>query len=211
MNSRAYVARFNFRGPLQQKKVGQCSGGERNRLLLAKLFAKPSNVLMLDEPTNDLDAETRDLLEDLLVEYTGTLLLVSHDREFLNNTVTSTLVFEGNGHIQEYVGGYDDWLRQHPAAAPEAPSKPRAPAPKEAAENRSRKLSYKEQKELEALPQQIEGLERELEDIHRKMSDPAYYRRAAGELKADADRAAQIPPSLEKLYARWSELDARKS
>ena len=143
-------------------QVSSLSGGERNRLLLAKLFSIPSNVLVLDEPTNDLDAETLELLEDRLMEYNGTILLVSHDRAFLNNVVTSTIVFEGEGQLQEYVGGYDDWLRQRivrvePERARLTEEKPK----KEKLPPEKRKLSYKETRELQELPQKIEALEEE--------------------------------------------------
>jgi ATP-binding cassette subfamily F protein uup len=206
----SYLEDFLFPPDRSRTPVKALSGGERNRLLLARLFAKPSNVLVLDEPTNDLDVETLDLLEDLLVEYNGTLLLVSHDREFLNNVVTSSLVFEGQGRIQEYVGGYDDWLRQRPAPV-ETVIKEAAPEPAKPSAARPRKLSYKEQKELEALPQTIEALEKELEELHQKMSDPAYYKQPADLIKANADRAEQIPQELENAYLRWTELEERKT
>ena len=153
--------------------VRSLSGGERNRLLLAKLFIIPSNVLVLDEPTNDLDAETLDLLEDRLLEYNGTILMVSHDREFLNNVVTSTVVFEGEGRLQEYVGGYDDWLMQRNTST----EPPKSMASKEQKQKTERpprqkqKLSYKETRELEALPQTIEALE---EEKQRLTADPEF-------------------------------------
>ncbi|TAN37703.1 MAG: ATP-binding cassette domain-containing protein [Verrucomicrobia bacterium] len=207
----SYLEDFLFPPERTRTPVKALSGGERNRLLLARLFSRPANVLVLDEPTNDLDMETLDLLEDLLVEFDGTLLLVSHDRAFLNEVVTSTLVFEGEGRITEYVGGYDDWLRQRPL--------PPAPAPKEAASQREkppaqprpRKLTFKEQKELDALPAMITKLEQELEELHRQMSGPEYYRRAPDMLKADHERSEQIPTELEKAYDRWEELEERKS
>ena len=163
--------------------MARLSGGERNRLLLARLFTKPSNVLVMDEPTNDLDLETLELLEDLLSEYAGTLLLVSHDREFLNNVVSSTLVLEGEGRVKEYAGGYDDWLRQRPAEPPPAAKPPIArPEPRQSPPQRSRRLTYKEQRELAALPQRIEALEAELGQLHQLTADPAFYRKAPAEI-----------------------------
>ena len=176
-----YLEDFLFTPEQAAGPVARLSGGERNRLLLARLFTKPSNVLVMDEPTNDLDMETLELLEDLLVEYPGTLLLVSHDREFLNNVVTSTLVLEGEGRVKEYAGGYDDWLRQRPASRRRRPSR-RPPSPSRGSRRpqRARRLTYKEQRELEALPERIEALEAELGELHQLMADPAFYRQAAG-------------------------------
>ena len=207
----SYLEDFLFPPERTRTPVKALSGGERNRLLLARLFSRPSNVLVLDEPTNDLDMETLDLLEDLLVEYDGTLLLVSHDRAFLNEVVTSTLVFEGEGRITEYVGGYDDWLRQRPPPPAAAPKEAAAPQrEKEVAQPRPRKLSFKEQKELDALPARITKLEQELEALHKEMSGPEYYRRAPDVLKADHERLEQIPGELEKAYDRWEELEEHK-
>ncbi len=171
-----YLQDFLFPPERSRTLVKYLSGGERSRLLLAKLFTRPSNVLVLDEPTNDLDVETLELLESLLVEYQGTVLLVSHDREFLNNVVTSSLVVEPDGRVKEYDGGYDDYLRQRKEAeptpetssAPEPNSRPSAPS--------ARKLSFKERRELEELPARIETLERTLEGLHAEMADPAFYR-----------------------------------
>jgi ATP-binding cassette subfamily F protein uup len=206
----SYLEDFLFAPDRSRTLVRALSGGERNRLLLAKLFAKPSNVLMLDEPTNDLDVETLDLLEDLLVEYTGTLLLVSHDREFINEVVTSTLVFEGEGKVVEYVGGYDDWLKQRPP--PEETQRRKKETGIEAPNSppsRHRKLSFKERKELELLPQQIEALDKELDELHRRMSGPAYYRSPPETLSADAERAKQIQEELDQAYARWAEIEEK--
>ncbi len=204
----SYLEDFLFAPDRSRTPVRALSGGERNRLLLARLFAKPSNVLMLDEPTNDLDVETLDLLEDLLVEYTGTLLLVSHDRQFLNEVVTSTLVFEGGGRVVEYVGGYDDWLKQRPP--PEAPP-PREKPAREPPPKPARKLSFKERKELEELPRRIEALEKELDALHRQMSDPSYYRSSPDAMAANAARAQKIPEDLEHAYARWTELEKKEA
>ena len=197
------------------------SGGERNRLLLAKLFTRPSNVLVMDEPTNDLDVETLDLLEELLLEYAGTLLLVSHDREFLNNVVTSTLVLAGDGEVREYVGGYDDWLRQAAAeararegagggrAAPQAKARARSRrAPPAGKPAKPRKLTYKEVRELEALPERISELELEQETLHLTLADPDYYRTAKDAVAKLTARLAQLEQELAEAYRRWEELEA---
>ncbi|HEY6873263.1 MAG TPA: ATP-binding cassette domain-containing protein [Geobacteraceae bacterium] len=206
-----YLQDFLFTPERARTPVHILSGGERNRLLLAKLFARPSNLLVMDEPTNDLDAETLDLLEDLLLEYSGTLLLVSHDREFLNNVVTSTLVLAGDGEVREYVGGYDDWLRQSAAEAPAAPVTAKAaeakPRPKA---EKPRKLSFKEERELEALPERIAGLEGEQEELHRRLADPEFYRTAGGEVARLNARLAEIDRELEEAYRRWEELESIK-
>jgi len=203
-----YLQDFLFSPERARTPVSILSGGERNRLLLAKLFTRPSNVLVMDEPTNDLDAETLDLLEELLMEYSGTLLLVSHDREFLNNVVTSTLVLSGDGEVREYVGGYDDWLRQAAADAPAAPpaakvaeAKPRPKAEK------PRKLSFKEERELEGLPELIGALEGEQEELHRTLSDPEFYRTAGAEVSRINARLAELETELAEAYRRWEELE----
>jgi ATP-binding cassette subfamily F protein uup len=189
------------------------SGGEKNRLMLAKLFTKPANVLVLDEPTNDLDAETLELLEELIFEYQGTLLLVSHDRAFLNNVVTSTIVFEGNGQAVEYIGGYDDWLSQRPQGATErlpeknGPKKVR-PKPKT---RPSPKLGYMQQREMQELPQKIEALESEQKELFAIVSDPLFYKKEKGEIagvKSDLDR---VEGEIETAYRRWEELETMKS
>jgi ABC transport system ATP-binding/permease protein len=203
-----YLQDFLFTPERARSPVRILSGGERNRLLLAKLFARPSNVLVMDEPTNDLDAETLDLLEELLMDYSGTLLLVSHDREFLNNVVTSTLVLSGEGDVREFVGGYDDWLSQSaaalpiPAAVPEpAQGKPRRQA------ERPRKLTFKEDQELAALPDRIAALEHEQDELHRTLSDPEFYRTAGGEVARLNTRLAELEKGLEEAYRRWEELE----
>ncbi len=195
-----YLEEFLFSPDRARSPVRVLSGGERSRLLLAKLFARPSNVLVLDEPTNDLDLETLELIEDLLVEYTGTVLLVSHDRQFLNEVVTSTLVFEGEGTVNEYPGGYDDWLTQR--KVPEI-----APAEKPESD-RSRKRSNKERKELQEIPGAIAALETELEDLHERMGRPDFYKGAPAEIQSATSRAGALPELIERLYARWSELEA---
>ncbi|MCM2358586.1 MAG: ATP-binding cassette domain-containing protein [Geobacteraceae bacterium] len=209
-----YLQDFLFTPERARTPVHILSGGERNRLLLAKLFTRPSNVLVMDEPTNDLDAETLDLLEELLLDYSGTLLLVSHDREFLNNVVTSTLVLNGEGEVREYVGGYDDWLRQ---AAAEAPAVPAAPSPAKPAEakrqaraERPRRLSFKEERELESLPELIGALEGEQETLHLRLADPEFYRSAGGEVASINGRLAQLDRELAEAYQRWEELESLK-
>jgi ATP-binding cassette subfamily F protein uup len=207
----SYLQDFLFAPDRARQPVRALSGGERNRLLLARLFARPSNVLVLDEPTNDLDTDTLELLEDLLADYPGTVLLVSHDRAFLNNVVTSTLVFEGAGVVAEYVGGYDDWLRQRPPspadpkAAEARPARPRPPNPGPG------RLSYRDQRELEGLPRTIEALEAEVAALHAEMSAPEFYRRAGPAIAAAQARLARLDESLATAYARWEALETLRA
>ncbi len=204
-----YLEDFLFTPQQARNRVANLSGGERNRLLLARLFAKPSNVLVLDEPTNDLDMETLELLEELLVGYTGTVLLVSHDRAFLNNVVTSTLVLQGAGRIKEYVGGYDDWLRQRQneleQSAADPPQKEKKEKPKSA---RPKKLSYKQQKELESLPGRIEQLEETLAALHDHMARPEFYKQDAEILAHTSTEMKTLETQLADAYARWEALEA---
>jgi ATP-binding cassette subfamily F protein uup len=211
-----YLQSFLFTPDRARTLVGMLSGGERNRVLLARLFSKPANVIVLDEPTNDLDTETLELLEERLVEYKGTVVLISHDRSFLNNVVTSTIAFEG-GAVNEYVGGYDDWLRQRPqdAARDARVAKKSARQTSSGTQGRSqqggsdrqRRLSYKETRELEALPAQIEALESELAEIHAAMGQPDFYRQV-GEIIAEKQvRVKEIESDLATSYARWEELE----
>ncbi|MBU1712353.1 MAG: ATP-binding cassette domain-containing protein [Proteobacteria bacterium] len=184
------------------------SGGERNRLLLARLFSKPANVLVLDEPTNDLDAETLELLEELLFDYKGTLLLVSHDRAFLNNVVTSTIVFEGGGIVIEYAGGYDDWLLQRtiPAETPherKEAKRVRLPSPS----TKPGKLGFKQSRELSELPRRIEELESEQKAIHEAMSDPFFYKKSREEIAALQKRLTEVEQDIEASYLRWEILE----
>ena len=203
-----YLQDFLFSPERARSPVSILSGGERNRLLLAKLFTKPGNVLVLDEPTNDLDAETLELLEDLLMEYSGTLLLVSHDREFLNNVVSSTLAINSDGTVKETVGGYDDWLReQQLEAAPAVAAKPVQEKGKPQKE-RPRKLSFKEERELEALPERITTLEAEQEQIHSTLADPEFYKNAGPEVARLNSRLEELDAELLAAYARWEELEA---
>jgi len=203
-----YLQDFLFSPERSRSPVRILSGGERNRLLLAKLFTKPSNVLIMDEPTNDLDTETLELLEELLFDYPGTLLLVSHDRAFLNNVVTSTLVLEGQGRIGEYVGGYDDWLRQRKLPEPTIKAeKARAGRPKPARERRQA-LSFKQQRELEALPQKIEALETEQKNLYQAMSDPSFYQQAGDEIASSKARLEALEQEIETACLRWEELES---
>jgi ATP-binding cassette subfamily F protein uup len=205
-----YLQDFLFTPERARSPVRSLSGGERNRLLLAKLFTKPSNLLVMDEPTNDLDVETLDLLEELLLDYPGTLLLVSHDRAFLNNVVTSTIAFEGEGRLHEYVGGYDDWLRQRPTteAKAEVAEKPKArPQPVMEPEKKKAKLSYKDQRELDALPQRIEELEAEIETLHAAMAAPAFYQQEGEAIAATKERLQSVEQALSEAYERWESLE----
>ncbi|MFK3723347.1 ATP-binding cassette domain-containing protein [Pseudomonas monteilii] len=223
----SYLGDFLFSPQRARTPVKALSGGERARLLLAKLFSKPANLLVLDEPTNDLDVETLELLEEVLSAYKGTVLMVSHDRAFLDNVVTSTLVFEGEGRVREYVGGYEDWIRQGGSAkllgvaesksgkselnsavvkpvaeAPEAP----APAPAEA--GAKKKLSYKLQRELEALPGQIDAVEQQIAQVQEEVGSAAFYQRPIGETSAVLARLEALQAELDTLVERWAELEA---
>ena len=202
-----YLKDFLFTAEQAASPVARLSGGERNRLLLARLFTKPSNVLVMDEPTNDLDLETLDLLEDLLSEYPGTLLLVSHDREFLNNVVTGTFVVEGEGRVKEYAGGYDDWLRQRPAETLPAALPAARPPVKTVPAVRPRRLTFKEQRELEGLPERIEALEAELGELHQATADPALYRQPTAEIVRVKSRLQALQDEVAEAYRRWEELE----
>jgi ATP-binding cassette subfamily F protein uup len=213
-----YLQEFLFSADRARTPVKFLSGGERVRVLLAKLFAKPANVIVLDEPTNDLDAETLELLEERLAQFPGTVLAVSHDRQFLNNVVTSTIVFEPEG-AKEYVGGYDDWLRQRPepakaAAAAKDTSKaadkpPNADRAAERADGK-KKLSYKENQELETLTARIDELEKTIATIHAEMAKPEFYQQAGDAIAAAQGRLKGAEEELERGLARWEELAARQ-
>jgi ATP-binding cassette subfamily F protein uup len=218
----SYLSDFMFTGERARTPIRALSGGERNRILLAKLFSKPANVLIMDEPTNDLDAETLELLEDLLVEYKGTLLLVSHDREFLDNVVTSTLGFEGNGSLVDYVGGYQDWLRQggkwaDTSRAVKQEAKPEKPEEKPVIntvdapiKKPASKLSYKLQRELDTLPGQIEQWEAELAELAAKMALPEFYTQTPEAITAASQILTQKEAALQQAYKRWDELEQLK-
>ena len=204
-----YLQDFLFTPSQSRNSVANLSGGERNRLLLARLFVRPSNILVLDEPTNNLDIETLDLLEEFLLNYPGTVLLVSHDREFLNNVVTSTLVLEGKGIVKEYVGGYDDWLRQSKKTLQLQQPPENPPAKKTRTKQRSgrpRKLSFKEQKEYEAIPKLIETLETEQKQLHDAVANPDFYKKGR-EIAAVTARLKELRKQLENAYARWQMLE----
>ena len=208
-----YLKDFLFQPERVDSPVKALSGGERNRLLLAKIFTRSANMIVLDEPTNDLDVETLELLEDLLADYEGTLLLVSHDRTFLDNVVTSTLVFEGRGKVGEYAGGYEDWERQRSSSLTTPPKRPRTPPRVTFADgeraNGTRKLSYKEQRELEALPAKIEALEAEQAQLHRMMAGAEFYRQPSDKIAATMERLQALTNELEACYARWESLELR--
>jgi len=201
----SYLGDFLFPPRRANSPVRMLSGGERNRLLLARLFSRPANVLVLDEPTNDLDIESLELLEEALQDYAGTILLVSHDRAFLDNVVTQTLAAEGNGKWKEYVGGYTDWVRQRPQKEGAAPRKAVPAKPKGAA-----RFSYKETRELESLPKEIEALEAEQKTLQAKASAPDYYKQPPEALRTDRQRGAEIEELLMKKLERWEALEAKR-
>jgi ABC transport system ATP-binding/permease protein len=201
-----YLQDFLFTPQRARTPVSVLSGGERNRLLLARLFTRPANLLILDEPTNDLDIETLELLEERLLAYAGTLILVSHDRDFLDNVVTSTLVLEGEGKVHEYVGGYSDYIRQRqpePESTQKAETKPKP----QRQQQRPRRLGFKEKRELETLPAHIEALEEEQEHLHQQLADPAFYQQQdGGDIARAQERLQELETELEATYARWGEL-----
>jgi ATP-binding cassette subfamily F protein uup len=203
-----YLQDFLFAPERSRSLVKYLSGGERSRLLLARLFTKPSNLLVLDEPTNDLDVETLELLESLLVEYQGTVLLVSHDRAFLNGVATSTLAIEPDGQVKDYDGGYDDYLRQKSAQpAVEVTAKNSTPATAEPSREKVKKLSFKERRELESLPARIEALETEIQQMHEAMADPAFYKRDGAAIAQTNSRLADLESELAAVYERWETLE----
>jgi ATP-binding cassette subfamily F protein uup len=217
-----FLQDFLFSPERAQTLVQFLSGGERNRLLLAKMMSKPANILVLDEPTNDLDAETLELLEDMLPMFPGTVLLVSHDRAFLNNVATSTIVFEGNGIIGEYDGGYDDWMRvkeQRDAAeklaltdassAKSATSSGSSASSAAAASPvvKTRKLSFKEQRELEQMPETIAKLEKRQRELQAEMAVPGFYQSAGDKISKVTTELAKVGEQLEQCFLRWEELE----
>jgi ABC transport system ATP-binding/permease protein len=210
-----YLKDFLFPPQRIDSPVNALSGGERNRLLLAKIFTQSANMMVLDEPTNDLDVDTLELLEDLLADYDGTLLLVSHDRTFLDNVVTSTMVFEGDGTFSEYAGGYEDWER-YQRRIPEVQAEPKKQAngrgttalPEAKRYDKPRKLSYKEQRELESLPAKIERLESEQTVLHARMGEPDFYRLGSATITATMERMEAVKAELETCYERWQELES---
>ncbi|MBT8440627.1 MAG: ATP-binding cassette domain-containing protein, partial [Gammaproteobacteria bacterium] len=210
----SYLQDFLFAPQRVRQNAGALSGGERNRLLLAKLFLKPANLLVLDEPTNDLDVETLELLEELLTEYQGTLLLVSHDRQFLDNVVTSTLVLEGNGHVEHSIGGFTDWEEKHRQKQQAVKAAEKKPAPKYEnsqkanLKSKHKKLSYKNQRELDELPKQIEALEKQLDEVQSQLSSPEIYKESPDRVSALQQQLADTETELEEKFQRWEELEA---
>ncbi len=214
----SYLQDFLFAPERANSPVNALSGGERNRLLLAKLFIKPANVLVLDEPTNDLDVDTLELLEELLLNYTGTVLIVSHDRAFINNLVTSCFVFEGEGKISEYFGSYDDWIRQRPAISSKKATKPQKQAAgtkenssvvkKEETKPESKKLSFNEQHELKNLPKEIEVLENRIVELETLMSDADFFKQEHKKTSAVTDELQATQLSVKQKYDRWDELES---
>ncbi len=208
----SYLRDFLFPPQRLQSPVSTLSGGERNRLLLARLFARPANLLVMDEPTNDLDVETLELLEELLIDYQGTLLLVSHDRAFLDNVVTSTLVFEGDGVIGEYVGGYTDWYNYSKSRAQQSAHEGQAAmakaAPVKAATTKPRKLSYKQQRELDTLPAQIEQLENEQSTLQATIGEAGFYQQPHEQVSAVLQRLQDVEDELEHCFGRWEALES---
>ena len=216
-----YLAEFLFPKERAQSPVKSLSGGERNRLLLARLFARPANVLVLDEPTNDLDIETLELLEELVTNFPGTVLLVSHDRVFLDRVVTSTLAFEGDGRVTEYVGGYEDYLRQKDstgdrgskvedrASKPDRNDRPASPKPQRS--EGGRKLSYKEKQELDGLPERIAALEDEQRRLQADVGSPEFYKSPKDQITAVVARVDAVQVELDAALERWVELDALRT
>lgn len=208
----SYLQDFLFTPDRLRQPVKALSGGEQNRLILARLFSRPANLLVLDEPTNDLDLETLELLEELLLEFSGTMLLVSHDRAFLDNVVTSCIAFEGQGVVKQYVGGYQDWLRQRQAAnSAAAKSAPRAAAPAPQAQPAAKnKLSYKLQRELDQLPAQIEKFEREIAALEQEVARADFYKKTQVETERVFQALGSLQKQLEVSYSRWQELEQQK-
>jgi len=209
-----YLADFLFPRERASSPVKSLSGGERNRLMLARLFAKPANVLVLDEPTNDLDIETLELLEELIANFAGTVLVVSHDRVFLDNIVTSTLAFEGGGRVVDYVGGWEDYLRQSSAARvaaaePAPPGKKRQPALSERRESKGKRLSYNEQREFESLPARIEALEGEQRQLKQESESAEFYKEPADRIRTVLERIDAVGREIETALERWLTLEVR--
>jgi ATP-binding cassette subfamily F protein uup len=204
-----YLRDFLFPPERLHAPVSMLSGGERNRLLLARLFARPSNLLVMDEPTNDLDAETLELLEEMVANYAGTLLLVSHDRAFLDNVVTSTLVFEGSAQVNEYVGGYSDWLRQRKVSAQLVARAPVAAPAAAPTQSKARRLSYKDQRELAAMPEKIQRLEAEQLQLQAAIADPNLFKDDPAQGTVALQRLQSLAAELENAYSRWDALELK--
>jgi ATP-binding cassette subfamily F protein uup len=207
----SYLGDFLFSPERARSPVKSLSGGERNRLLLARLFARPANLLVLDEPTNDLDVETLELLEALIADYAGTVVLVSHDRAFLDNVVTQVIAFEGEGRVKEYVGGYDDWLRQRkplPKSSVSEGSATRSPtrSVSEGSAVGRRRLTFKERKELESLPATIAECEAEIVALHGILAEPSFYQQPGERIAQETARLKLLDEQLAAAYSRWEEL-----
>jgi ATP-binding cassette subfamily F protein uup len=216
----SYLGEFLFPAQRAKSPISMLSGGERNRLLLARLFAQPANLVILDEPTNDLDIESLELFEERLQDYKGTLLLVSHDRRFLDNVVTQTLAAEGNGVWREYAGGYSDYLQQRPPVPVGRANETAQTPARQAARDRAAgatpvktrtRLSYKEERELAALPEEIEALEREQTELTARMSEPDYHRLGGERLRGDHKRLAELEELLLEKFARWESLEEQRA
>ncbi|WP_100551253.1 ATP-binding cassette domain-containing protein [Caedibacter taeniospiralis] len=206
-----YLQNFLFDPKRMQSPASSLSGGERNRLLLAKLFAKPSNLLILDEPTNDLDVETLEVLEELILDYQGTVLIVSHDRSFINNVATSTIVFEEDAKLCEYVGGYDDWLRQKQVSYGKQPSEKASKITSEKAKTKKQKLSFAEKKQLVELPNEIERLEVDIEQLQQQMAEPTFYQQAKESMQKMQQTLESLKLQLEQKYKLWEVLSQLES
>ncbi|AQQ72564.1 ABC transporter ATP-binding protein uup [Limihaloglobus sulfuriphilus] len=204
-----YLQDFLFDPKRARGPVSSLSGGERNRLLLAKMFAKPSNMLVLDEPTNDLDMETLELLEELIADYPGTVLIVSHDREFLNNTVTCVYSFEGDAKVKEYAGGYDDYKYHSKPKKPESPAQKKTDNTKTKPKTEQKKLSYNEQREFDAIPDKIEELESQIAKIHADMADPEFFKSQGDKIAEKTKLLEELETQLENLYNRWQQLEEK--
>ncbi len=202
-----YLKDFLFTPAQVNAPVSTLSGGERNRLMLARLFSRPFNLLVMDEPTNDLDIDTLELLEERLLDFDGTLLLVSHDRAFIDHIVDYCFVFEGNGRVEKYIGGYEDWLRQRPQ--PQETDKPKPKTRAEKPKAKARRLGFNEQKELKALPRKIEKLEQRIETLHEEMAEPGFYQQDAAIIREKQDTLTALEQEMETLFARWEELEAQ--
>ena len=201
-----YMKDFLFAPEQLGTPIERLSGGERGRLMLARALAKPSNLLVLDEPTNDLDLETLDLLQELLADYAGTLLLVSHDRDFLDRVVTATVAVEGDGTVMEYAGGYTDYLSQRKLKAPEVEAAPEKPK-RSQAKQKPKKLSFKQKKALESLPGEMEALEIEITDLQSALADGGYYSRDPEGFQASSERLEAAQAELEEKELEWLELE----
>jgi len=212
----SYLGDFLFAPARARSPVKSLSGGEKNRLLLARLFTKPANLIVMDEPTNDLDLETLELLEEKLVNYDGTLLLVSHDRAFLDNVVTSVFVLSGTGEVDDFVGGYTDWMNhakqavqnKSAASAKKAQDAPKQDKPAATAQVKKKKLSYKEQQELEQLPKTIDELEAKQTSLNAQISAASFYKQEPLAIAKTLDEMKAIEAKLEQVYERWNELEA---